>query len=90
MYPEITDESVGEDSLPSCSAAEALDRQEPYINQTLAASALVMLAQLFRYGKIGYHGGFFNAKSGNISPLPVDPALWLKVKRRTKPARSRK
>jgi hypothetical protein len=38
LYPKIADEDVGEDPLPSCSAAEALDRQEPFINQTLAAS----------------------------------------------------
>ena len=43
LYPEIADPSAGEDPLPSCSAAEALERQEPFINQTLAASALAML-----------------------------------------------
>jgi hypothetical protein len=48
--------------LPSCSAVEALDRQEPFINQTLASSALAMLARLFRYGKLTHHGGFFNAE----------------------------
>lgn len=90
LFPEIIDTEAGEDPLPSCSAVEALDRQEPYINQTLAASALAMLAQLFRNGKIGYHGGFFNAKSGKISPLPVDPALWLRLKRGTRLARRRK
>ena len=90
LYPEITDENAGEDPLPSCSAVEALDRQEPFINQTLAASALAMLAQLFRYGKIGYHCAFFNAKSGYISPVPVDPALWRKVRRRTREKRNGK
>jgi PRTRC genetic system ThiF family protein len=90
LYPEIVDESAGEDPLPSCSAAEALDRQEPYINQTLAASALAMLAQLFRYGKINHHGAFFNAKTGQMCALPVDPGLWRKARRRTKPARSDK
>jgi hypothetical protein len=51
LYPEIIDAAAGEDPLPSCSAVEALDRQEPFINQTLASSALAMLARLFRYGK---------------------------------------
>ena len=50
LFPEIIDAESGEDPLPSCSAVEALDRQEPFINQTLAASALAMLAQLLRYG----------------------------------------
>jgi hypothetical protein len=49
-----------EEELPSCSAVEALERQEPFIYQTLASSALVMLAHLFRYGKLNHHGGFFN------------------------------
>jgi hypothetical protein len=73
------DERAGEDPLPSCSAVEALDRQEPFINQTLAASALAMLAQLFRYGKLSHHGAFFNAKTGQMSTLPIDPAMWKRV-----------
>jgi PRTRC genetic system ThiF family protein len=89
LYPEITDSEGGEDPLPSCSAVEALDRQEPFINQTLAASALAMLAQLFRYGKLTHHGAFFNAKSGKMSALPVDPDLWSKMRRRSKRADSR-
>ena len=84
LYPEIIDAEAGEDPLPSCSAVEALDRQEPFINQTLAASALAMLAQLFRYGKLTHHGAFFNAKTGQMSALPVDPELWSKTRKRTR------
>jgi PRTRC genetic system ThiF family protein len=84
LYPEIADVASGEDPLPSCSAVEALDRQEPFINQTLAASALAMLAQLFRYGKLTHHGAFFNAKTGQMSALPVDPNLWSKTRRRSR------
>ena len=84
LYPEIIDAEAGEDPLPSCSAVEALDRQEPFINQTLASSALAMLARLFRYGKLTHHGGFFNAQSGLMSPLPVDPQLWSKTRRRAR------
>lgn len=82
LYPEIVDVEAGEDPLPSCSAVEALDRQEPFINQTLAASALAMLARLFRYGKLSHHGGFFNAQSNQMIGLPVDPSLWRKTRRR--------
>ncbi len=84
LYPEILNDDAGEDPLPSCSAVEALDRQEPFINQTLASSALAMLAQLFRYGKLTHHGAFFNAKTGQMSALPVDPSLWSKTRRITK------
>jgi PRTRC genetic system ThiF family protein len=86
LFPEITAADGGEDPLPSCSAVEALDRQEPFINQTLAASALAMLAQLFRYGKLTHHGAFFNAKTGQMCALPVDPDLWTKTRRRSKRA----
>lgn len=84
LFPEITDTESGEDPLPSCSALEALDRQEPFINQTLASSALAMLAQLFRYGRLTYHGAFFNAKTGQMSALPVDPSLWRKTRLRSR------
>jgi hypothetical protein len=84
LYPEIVDGAAGEDPLPSCSAIEALDRQEPFINQTLASSALAMLARLFRYGKLNHHGAFFNAATGRMSALPVDPQMWTKVRRRNR------
>jgi PRTRC genetic system ThiF family protein len=82
LYPEIADATVGEEPLPSCSAVEALERQEPFINQTLAASALAMLARLFRYGRLGHHGGFFNASTGQMAALSVDPDVWKRARRR--------
>jgi len=81
LYPEIADAAAGEDPLPSCSAVEALERQEPFINQTLAASALAMLARLFRYGRLCHHGGFFNAGTGQMTCLPVDPELWRQLRK---------
>jgi PRTRC genetic system ThiF family protein len=83
LYPEIIDAAAGEDSLPSCSAAEALERQEPYINQVLASSALAMLARLLHYGCLTHHGAFFNAATGHMSALPVDPKLWRKTRNRS-------
>ncbi len=71
LYPESVDTTTPEDDLPSCSAEEALQRQEPFINQTLAMHALAMLTQLLRYNEISYHGGFVNAKSGIVHPIPV-------------------
>jgi PRTRC genetic system ThiF family protein len=84
LYPEIVDAATGEDDLPSCSAREALERQEPFINQSLAASALAMLSRLFRYGKLGHHGGFFNAQTGRMSALPIDPPMRAKARRRNR------
>src|SRR5271167_1137039 len=51
--------------------AEALTRQEPFINQNLAYQALGMLTQLLRHGSLSYQGGFCNLASGQVAPLPV-------------------
>jgi PRTRC genetic system ThiF family protein len=70
LFQEIVDAKLDKkDKLPACSAVEALDRQEPFINQTLAYQALAMLARLFRYGTLSYHGGFINLATGRMSPL---------------------
>jgi hypothetical protein len=58
LFPEVMQGDLDGDALPSCSAAEALDRQEPSVNPTLANHALALLARLFRYGTISYHGAF--------------------------------
>ena len=75
-FPEIVDANLDNDGLPSCSAAEAIERQEPFVNQTLAQHALGLLARLFRYGMTSYYGGFVNLATGACAPLPVDPRLW--------------
>jgi PRTRC genetic system ThiF family protein len=89
LYPEIVDVDAGEDPLPSCSAVEALERQEPFINQVLATSALAMLARLFRYGRLTHHGAFYNAETGRMAALPVDPRMWERLRRRNRNAQSR-
>ncbi len=81
LFPSIMDTSQGEGTLPSCSAAEALDRQEPFINNVLATSALAMLTRLLRYGTLDHHGVFYNAASGRSVPLPIDPEAWTKSRR---------
>jgi len=43
-----------------------------------------MLAQLFRYSKLSHHGAFFNAKTGQMTALSVDPQLWSKTLRRSR------
>lgn len=72
LFPEIVQPGLDkDDKLPSCTSVEALERQEPFINQTLAYHALAMLARLFRHEEIGYHGGFVNLASGRMAPLTV-------------------
>jgi PRTRC genetic system ThiF family protein len=81
LYPEIADAELDNDGLPSCSAAEALERQEPFVNSTLAQHALALLARLFRYGNITYHGGFINLSTGASGRLSVDPSIWSLIMR---------
>jgi PRTRC genetic system ThiF family protein len=72
LFPEIVTSVLdANDDLPACSAVEALERQEPFINQTLAYHALAMLARLLRHGELTYQGGFINLATGRMAPLPV-------------------
>lgn len=81
LFPEIADPSLGEDATPSCSAAEALERQEPFVNQTIASHALSLLAQLFRRGEVQLHGAFVNVVHGLVQPMHVEPAIWRRTRR---------
>ena len=81
LYPEIVDSSLDHDGEPSCSAVEALERQSPFVNSTLAQHALALLARLFRNGEICYHGCFINLGTGATSVLRVDPHCWRRSQR---------
>ena len=89
LFPEIVDPNLDNDGQPSCSAAAALERQEPFINSTLAQHALALLARLFRYGTHCYHGGFINLSTGIGSRLPIDVSLWRRLRRRCESEKSR-
>ena len=69
LYPEIVSLDENDDGQPSCSAAEALSRQEPFINQNLAYQALAMLTRLLRHGSLSYQGGFCNLETGQVVSL---------------------
>ena len=84
LYPEIVDPGLDDDGQPSCSAAEALNRQEPFVNSLLAQQALALIARLFRYGEISYHGGFINMATGVTSVLRIDPNYWKWTRRQSK------
>ena len=87
LFPEVLEEELDDDGLPSCSAMEALDRQEPFVNSTLANHALALLARRFRYGTISYHGAFLGLGSiGRLQPRPVDPKIWRRLSRKRKGA----
>jgi len=77
LFPELIDPALdAEDDAPSCSLAEALERQSLFVNRSVAVWGLNMLWELFRHGKLDYHGVFVNLKSGRASSLPVDEQAW--------------
>jgi PRTRC genetic system ThiF family protein len=71
LYPEILAPDDKHDQQPACSAAEALTRQEPFINQNLAYQALAMLTQLLRRASLSFHGGFCNLTIGRVVPVLI-------------------
>src|SRR5438093_3712970 len=75
LYPEVVDPALDVDNELSCSAIEALDRQEAFVNAVLAHHALALLARLFRYGQVSYHGGFVDVATSRSVPLAVEPSL---------------
>ncbi len=81
LYPTIVDPRLDDDTQPSCSAAASLEKQEPFVNQTLAQHALALLGRLFRYGSISYHGGFVSLVSGVCAPIRIEPKTWKRIMR---------
>lgn len=70
-FPELADDSLAEDDAPSCSVAEALERQSLFVNRVLASHALSLLFDLFGRGSIGHAGAFLNLATGQAVPIPL-------------------
>jgi len=74
LFPELKNKRRKVDNTPSCSLAEALEKQDLFINQTVATFALQLLWQFIRQGGLDIHGYFINLESGRVSPLPIKAA----------------
>lgn len=64
-YKEVKDK----DSGPSCSLAEALKKQDLFINSTLAHLGCDILWKLFRNGMIDHQGLFLNLGTMKVNPI---------------------
>jgi len=73
-FPEIADESLPDDDAPSCSVAEALERQSLFVNRVVASHALALLFDLLGRGSIGHAGAFINLATGQSVPIPLPRA----------------
>jgi PRTRC genetic system ThiF family protein len=79
-FPELADDSLPEENAPSCSVAEALERQSLFVNRVVASHALALLFDLLGRGSIGHAGGFINLASGQVVPIPLPNIAAKKVK----------
>lgn len=78
QLPLITDEfgnllkqSEESDDTPSCSLAEALEKQDLFINSTLAQMGSSLLWSLFRNGLTENRGFFLNLKNFHSQPIKL-------------------
>lgn len=60
-----------EDSGSSCSLAEALEKQDLFINSTLAQIGCDILWKMFREGRTAYRGAYVNLNTLRVNPIPV-------------------
>ena len=70
-FGEILKQSETEDDTPSCSLAEALEKQDLFINSTLAQMGSSLLWSLFRNGLIENRGFFLNLKNFHSQPIKL-------------------
>lgn len=78
MYPELIDSVLDkqEDDTPSCSLAEALEKQSLFINPAVSLFASNLLWQLFTKGEIEHHGAYVNLDSMTAMPMAIDHEVW--------------
>jgi PRTRC genetic system ThiF family protein len=69
-FPEFVNQKTKETG-PSCSLAEALKKQDLFINSTLVQLAMGTLWKMFREARINYHGAFLNLQTLTIAPINI-------------------
>ena len=70
-FKELLESSESTDTTPSCSLAEALTKQDLFINSALANLGASLLWQIFREGMLFNRGFFLNLKEFKTQPLKV-------------------
>ncbi|AIM38412.1 thiamine biosynthesis protein ThiF [Sphingobacterium sp. ML3W] len=70
-FGELLKQSEQSDDTPSCSLAEALEKQDLFINSSLTQMGCSLLWSLFRKGMTPYRGFFHNLKDFSTQPIKV-------------------
>lgn len=70
LFPDLK-KHEDKDKTPSCSLAEALAKQDLFINSIIAQYAVNMIWKMFREASINYHGLFINLESMSTNPIKL-------------------
>lgn len=71
-FGELLKHSETTDNTPSCSLADALGKQDLFINSALANLGASLLWQMFREGMLFNRGFFLNLKEFRTTPIKVN------------------
>jgi len=70
MFPQMKEQEKGDDS-PSCSSADALRKQDLFVNSFITIFGMELIWSLFRSPFIENHGAFANIGSLKSQPIKV-------------------
>ena len=85
-FGELLKQSETTDTTPSCSLADALGKQDLFINSALANLGASLLWQMFREGMLFNRGFFLNLKEFRTTPIKVS-AVAKEIKLTPRPTR---
>jgi PRTRC genetic system ThiF family protein len=71
LHPEILVDNKDDDQGPSCSLAEALNKQDLFINTNLANMGMAILWKMFRELHIKSHGLYLNLSTMVSTPIKI-------------------
>jgi len=71
VHPELMDVALPDDERPSCSAIEALSRQDLFVSKRVALAGLDLLWELFHEKQLRHHGVYFDLRRRSEAPLAV-------------------
>ncbi len=70
-FGQLLKKSEDLEDTPSCSLAEALQKQDLYINSALAQMGMSLVWNLFREGMTAHRGFFLNLGEFRSQPIPI-------------------
>jgi PRTRC genetic system ThiF family protein len=71
LHRDIFKDNKGEDQGPSCSLADALNKQDLFINTNLANMGMGILWKMFREAHIKFHGCYVNLDTLMVNPIKI-------------------